>query len=360
MDPFKLTFGVVSAFVLTAASLAQTLDERVASWQADHGVLGVAVAISDGHETLIAQSGLRMVDGAALEPGDRFLTASVSKTFTAAAVLALAEQGELSLESSAASVSGMAISPDITIGDLLIHSAGLPEYIGGSLSFDVFLAEHGAGRLSWSSEEVRAFALAEGQSGSDFAYSNAHYVVLGAVIEGATGMPLDQALEQLVFGPSGLDSAALVRTATDDPDALGYSAMLAGALGGPQLDARLSRELATLGGPAGGAVISAEDLAIWAHQWFGRDAVFAAPAGGSAFGLEAARIQIAPGVYRVTYGDAVLNLHGGDGLGVTALAAYNPATNRSIAILVNDDAVRSLGFGQPGYLDALALELLSD
>ena len=68
---------------------------------------------------------------------------------------------------------------------------------------------------------------------------------------------------------------------------------------------------------------------------------------------------ISPGGFEISYDDQLLRVHGGDGLGLSALLAHDPATGRTVAILVNDETVRSLGFGKPGYLDAFALELLS-
>jgi hypothetical protein len=135
------------------------------------------------------------------------------------------------------------------------------------------------------------------------------------------------------------------------------------ALGSPNGSGRLTLELLTAGDAAGGIAINVADLARWAHNYFGGRFVdgvlFAPPLGGAAFALSSDRVGVGPGVYQIRYGDQTLRVHGGDGLGTTALAVYEPATDRSIAIMVNDDRLPSLGFGAVGFLDAFALSLLS-
>lgn len=168
-----------------------------------------------------------------------------------------------------------------------------------------------------------------------------------------------------MFRPAGLRTARLVRSPEDDPDALGRSGALVSILGSTQVDRRLSRELATAGNAAGGVVASASDLALWAGDYFGGRFVgpieFQPPGGGEAFGIPGDRIAVGPGAFEVTYRDgSILRAHGGDALGSTALAAYSPAANLAIAVVVNDDKIHALGFGEPGFLDTLARELIDE
>lgn len=359
-----LTAALAAAAIVAPAVQAQDLTERLDQWMSQTSVNGIAVAIHDGERSETAQAGVRSEGGAEILAGDRFAVASVSKTFTAAAILRLVEAGDLSLEMRVSEASGTDFGADITISDLLYHQAGLPEYIGGSLSFGTFLEQHATGREAWLSAEVYAFATAsDGASSSTFSYSNSHYAVLGLIVEHVTGQAFAEALEELVFEPAGLDSAQLVVSVDGAPDALGYSQMLAGPLGAAQFEPRLATELASLGHAAGGVALSVEDLARWSALWFSGEFVdgqgFRPSQDAAVFGLDADRISVGAGAFEVRYEDRVLRLHGGDGLGVTALAIYDPETERAVAIVQNDDAVRALGFGAEGYLDALALDLLS-
>ncbi|WP_339332632.1 serine hydrolase domain-containing protein [uncultured Maricaulis sp.] len=349
----------------TAGAQAQDLQTQVETWRARNDVLGISVAVWDGRSLDTAVAGHRSENGEAISPSDRFAIASVSKTFTAAAILTLSANRLALLDDPVSTASGMSFGANLTVRSLLYHTAGIPEYIGGALSFQTFLAEHANGRSSWLSETVVDFATAApGTANSDFAYSNSHYAILGRVIEHQTGVDLADALDTLIFQPAGLSSASLVTESSDVPDALGYSAMLGGVLGAPQFDDRLARELASLGYAAGGVMISAGDLARWGAIWLADDTsgngqAYELPAVGGAFGLDAGRVSVGAGAFEVIYGDHRYRLHGGDGLGATALVFYDPESRISIAILQNDDLVRSLGFGAPGFLDELALEILA-
>jgi CubicO group peptidase (beta-lactamase class C family) len=363
-----LCLSLGSIVLMSCASLQKPEDlltPRVAKWREGAGVQGVSLAVFNGTKIEATSDGVRSDGGQPIVTVDSFPAASVSKSFTAAAILRLVEQGVFRLDQSASELSGLNIPAEITITELLDHEAGLPEYMGGALSFETFLGEHANGREAWSTQEIRHYASSSAPRGeTKFAYSNAHYVILGAIIEKQSGLPLAQALKALVFDPAGLASARLITSDADDAEVLGYSANMAGALGSAHLDRRLARELATAGDAAGGVVINSPDLARWAALYFSGEFVegisFVAPKGGEAFGLNADTIGVGPGVYEVLYGDRCFRLHGGDGLGVTALAIYDPSSKRSVAILVNDDKVHSLGFGESGYLDTLALELLGD
>lgn len=339
------------------------LQDHVTKWQVDNEVQGVAVALYRDGQVSEVVSGRRTQGGALLEVGDTFSAASVSKTFTAGAIMALAGQSRIGLDDSASKLSQLDVPADISVDQLLRHESGLPEYMGGALDFGHFLSEHTEGREAWSSEEIRQYAVSgDPDPVPGFAYSNANYVVLGAVIETVTGQPLDRALQTLVFDPLELASVSLTTPRSSAPDALGKSAMLVDVTGTAQLDARLSRELATAGNAAGGIISNASDLARWGHHWFSGDfspaAAWAPPLGGNAFGLGPDTISVGPGGFEIAYDQHLLRVHGGDGLGMSALLAHSPATDTTVAILVNDETVRSLGFGEPGYLDALALELL--
>lgn len=362
MKPRILTAGIFAA-ALTASGHADDFQDRIEQWQSETGVTGLAVAIWDGTQATVATAGLRSAEGERVQTDDQFAIASVTKTLTAAAVLQLAERGLFSLDDTVAEAAGIDFGTDVTVRDLLRHEAGMPEFIGGALSFGQFLEEHANGREAWKSAEILGFATAERATpDADFAYSNSHYALLGQIIRHQTGEDLASALRALVFEPAGLESAALVTSQSDTPAALGYSAMLAGPLGAAQFDARLARELASLGDAAGGGMINAGDLARWTALWCSGEFVagqeFSPARGGVAFGLDAQQIQIGLGAFEVDYGGDRYCLHGGDGLGVTALSIYDPASGTAVAILQNDDSIRSLGFGQAGYLDTLALEIL--
>lgn len=339
------------------------LTKHINDWRIKNEIQGLSVSIYNKNKVITIVSGSRSTENDPLDKNDSFMIGSVSKTFTAAAILQLVEKGTIKLDDSASEVSGLNLPTEITVAHLLYHEAGLAEYMGGALSFETFLKQHAKGRNSWTPEEIRSYSVqAQPNKNSVFAYSNSHFIVLGAIVEKQYRMPLKDALKTFVFKPANLHSARLVKTEEDDPDALGYSKGIKGAIGTSQIGTRLTRELATAGEAAGGIAMNSSDLAKWARLYFSGKFVpnltFKEPKGGKAFGLTSKQIKAGPGAYEVRYNKQIVRLHGGDGLGNTALAVYDPDTNKSIAILVNDDKIHSLGFGNPAYLDALAIELL--
>lgn len=137
----------------------------------------------------------------------RFLLASVSKSFTAAAVLRLVDGGKIDVHASALEyLPESELDPRITIHHLLTHSSGLVrDLLPGT---DRTRAER------FSTEERVQIAVAHGlrfDPGTRFAYSSPGYVVLGAIIEAVLDMPLPEALDSLVFRPLGMSNTGLER-----------------------------------------------------------------------------------------------------------------------------------------------------
>lgn len=359
------TLFIIVPFAINAqlSTKENNLNDYIETWRIENGVQGISVSVYSKNNINTIVSGMRSDKKDSLQVNDSFLIGSVSKTFTAAAILSLVEDGVFKLNDSAADLSGLTIPKNITVSQLLYHEAGLPEYMGDALSFELFLKEHANGRDSWTSEEIRRFSVQKPVNKNPvFNYSNSHFVILGAIIEKQTNKTLKEALDSLIFKPAGLSSARLVKSEKDNPNAYGKSEGIKTVLGSSQIDSRLTCELATAGDAAGGISINSSDLAIWAMHYFSGNfadnLLFKTPKGGEAFGLTSDRIKVGPGVYEVAYGKQMLRLHGGDGLGSTALIVYDPVKVKAISILVNDDKLHSLGFGENGFLDLLAIELL--
>jgi CubicO group peptidase (beta-lactamase class C family) len=136
-------------------------------------------------------------------PETRFRIGSVTKQFTAAAILQLIERGKLKLEDSIADhyLDAPATWRPITIRHLLVHTSGIPSYtaladFAGSLS-----------KLCRTPEEIIALtrdAPLDFEPGTQFAYNNSGYVLLGYVIEKVTGQSYARYLEDSIFNPLGL------------------------------------------------------------------------------------------------------------------------------------------------------------
>jgi CubicO group peptidase (beta-lactamase class C family) len=127
---------------------------------------------------------------------------SITKQFTAAAILKLEMMGRLRVSDPISRHVGPVPDDkqDITIHQLLTHTTGLREVLGGDyqpLTREAMLEGAMSSRLRWA-------------PGSRYAYSNLGYSVLAAVVEEASGMDYEEFLADNLFEPAGLTETGYV------------------------------------------------------------------------------------------------------------------------------------------------------
>ena len=162
---------------------------------------GSALVTRDG-DPLFAE-GIGMADegnGIPNTPGTRFRLGSVTKQFTAMAVLMLASQGALDTTDPVCDY--VDICPDgwdvITIEHLLSHSSGIANFLDQP-GFDPMKAATPADTVASVADIPLVF-----EPGAAFEYSNTGYVLLGMVIERASGLDYETFLELDIFEPLGM------------------------------------------------------------------------------------------------------------------------------------------------------------
>ncbi|KQP40655.1 hypothetical protein ASF49_20600 [Methylobacterium sp. Leaf104] len=260
-------------------------------------------------------------------PETRFRIASLTKQFTAAAILKLQEAGRLGLADPAAHhMPGLpATWAPITLRMLLDHTAGLPN-VTALPDFPTTIA-----RAARTPMEVVGRLFREAllfPAGTAQEYSNTGYILLAAIIERITGAPFADALRSLVLAPAGL-----AETGDADPDtvvqqrAAGYH-----RVAGQWRNAPPVVPAAALG--AGGLVSTLDDLVAWdAALLSGRVLRPASVAemvrdGGHGYGL---------GLYvGQAYGERLLS-HGGFLNGFSAIKDTYPDLGLSIVVLGNTE-----------------------
>lgn len=184
-----------------AATIARVLAPAFQS----HRSGGVVLVAKAGDVIFHRAYGLANVElGVPMRIDHVFGTGSITKQFTAIAILQLVEQGALSLEDDARRYVPTLRSngQPVTIDQLLSHTSGLPNAVDRP-DFDAIA------RLDYTVDQL--LALTSGMPmrfapGSGFHYSDTGYFVLGAIIERISGLPFGTYLDERIFRPLGLDS----------------------------------------------------------------------------------------------------------------------------------------------------------
>jgi len=165
---------------------------------------GVAVLVMRGDEVLYrgARGEADVTADVPLEPGDRFRIASVTKQIAAAGLLTLVDAGKVSLDDPLSKyLPAYPGGASITIEQLLNHTSGIKDYTSIPGTFDGPIRRDltTAQMVDYFKSEAPDFAPGQG-----WRYSNSGYVLVGAVIEAASGQPWHRYLDEVLFKPLGM------------------------------------------------------------------------------------------------------------------------------------------------------------
>lgn len=155
--------------------------------------------------------------GAAMDPRARFRIGSVTKTFSAVVLLQLVDERRIELDKPVNSyLPGLLPDDRITVRHLLTHRSGLADYTNAM--FDKTVPGFEAVRNKvFTYQELVGLSLAEPRTtepGVAYKYSNTNLVVVGMLIEKATGKPVAKAYEKRIIKPLGLKSTSYVHPDT--------------------------------------------------------------------------------------------------------------------------------------------------
>lgn len=199
--PLILLAAAAPAQRLTPAETAQ-VDKLVADTLADTGVPSASVAIVRGGELVFSKAYGKQSDrGGAPDPNVDEPIASVTKQFTAAALLLLEDEGKLSLDDTVAKhLPGVTGGERITIRQLLSHTSGLQDYWPQDYSFAAMerpVAPQGI-LDRWATKPL------DFQPGTQWQYSNTGYTAAGLIAEKAAGIPLLDFIRARLLKPLGI------------------------------------------------------------------------------------------------------------------------------------------------------------
>jgi D-alanyl-D-alanine carboxypeptidase len=188
---------------LTAGETAQ-VDTIVADALKSSGAPSASVAIvRDGKIVFARAYGDQGPGMKATSPAAKYQIASISKQFTAAAILLLEDEGKLSLDDKVSKwVPDITDADQITIRQLLSHTAGIQDYWPQDYDFAAMSKPVTPQQIldRWAKKPL------DFQPGTAWQYSNTGYVVAGMIIEKASGMKLLDFLQKKIFKPLGIDA----------------------------------------------------------------------------------------------------------------------------------------------------------
>lgn len=235
----------------------QTVDEYITARMRSDRIPGLAVAIvQDDQIVYLKGYGRADPSGRAVTPQTPFLIGSITKTFTALAVMQLAEAGKVELDTPVQRyipwfrVADPDASARITVRMLIDQTSGLPQLP----TFVTWIWPNDPDVLE---RHVRLMANAKlaFPPGQGFAYSNANYVAQGVIVQSVTGQSYEDYIQQHIFVPLDMQHSYVSQEAAIQGGmAVGHRWWL-----GFPIPATLPFNRANL--PAGFAISSAEDMA---------------------------------------------------------------------------------------------------
>ena len=190
---------------MLSAAQAAPIAGAVARTMTVTGTVGVNVAVARAGEVVYAKGfGLRdIAANLPVEPETIFPIGSITKQFTAAAVMLLARDRKVRLDAKAAEYVPLAPhATEYTVRHLLQQTTGLANYTGvpaflNSVATSTTITPDAM--VAMIAREPLAFT-----PGSQFAYSNTNYVVLGMIVEAVARMPYGRFIAERIARPLGL------------------------------------------------------------------------------------------------------------------------------------------------------------
>ena len=322
-----LALGVARA--TPGVPVAAPADAAVRAFMTREGIPAAHVTILRGTEVILQRGyGTTVAGDSAPDATSTFPLGSISKQFTAAVILALADDGKLQVDAPVGRYlpEWFADEPALRVAHLLTQTSGLADFLW--LEGYRKLADEATTPIA-SYVALAAAAPRRYAPGTRWSYSNTNYKALALIAERVTGQPFDTLLPDLVLRPAGIDGIAPCHDLRTDQFVPGISSE-----GKPApLDASRSAYAGD-----GGLCGSARALATWIRHGF---ATREGPGPRLERLLQPTRLadgETVPYGYGVStrefLGHAMI-WHGGNVDGHSSMIAYLPEEDLSLVILVN-------------------------
>jgi len=323
---------------LQASMPSGSIEDFIAREMPVSGAPGLAYAVvEDGRIHSDARGEVVIGSGRKVTPDTPFLLGSLSKSFTAMAVMQLVEAGKVDLDAEIRNyleVFSDHSAGSITVRQLLSHTSGFSTLQGNDIHTDLTKS---AKELLRQVERVAHWAPAY-KPGTHWEYSNANYQVLGALVEALSGQDYASTIEAKILRPIGMKHSFVADGQRHDTMARGHLPWFGTKR--PLEEGNTDRVTA----PQGGVIASANDVAGYlAIMMNGKDDIISA---------KSKALMLRPaGEASPSYGfgwfiDAEKGtaFHTGSSPGIETLATLVPAKKKGVVVLVN--AGSGVGFGE--------------
>jgi len=195
-------------------STMNEIDRIADDWIVSRRAVGTALVIAQDQAVVYA-SGFgvqRLPNGPPVTAETPFRIGSVTKPFTAAAILRLAQQGRVSLSDRLSKYfPAFPGAGDVTLYALLTHTSGIHNYtdVIGSNPLGALKLMRAHTTAQWVDHIARQRPLYDFPPGTAWHYSNSGFFLLGAIVEQVFGEPLRVYLRDQFFAPLGMNETAI-------------------------------------------------------------------------------------------------------------------------------------------------------
>lgn len=282
------------------------------------------------------------------KPNTVFEIASITKQFTATAILMLQENKLLSVEDTISKyIPDYPNGNNIRIYNLLTHTSGIPEYLDYAQSIDT--ENH-----SYTPEELVGLFRNEPlnfNTGTSFEYSNSNYILLGYIIEKVSNMKYEDYIEKNILCPLNLTETGFLNNETNVKDkSIGYYFINKHS----KEQAEAPKEEALISYSAGEIYSNVEDLYKWENALLS-EKVITKESLNEMFTPYLNNYGYGWFIYENNDGDKVV-FHSGNLPGYTSFIEKNLDKNYEIIILCNeniDDSINNVSIALSEILDAV-------
>lgn len=215
-------FLCLNTLSLTAQTVQQRLDSLFQSLNQDGELSGAFLVVDSGKVVFEKYMGFETAEkGKKITNNSRFELASVSKQFTAMAIMQLEEQGKLSYADDITTYFPHIKFKNVRIKNLLRHTSGIPEFLAWDPQWiDKKKINTNQDFLKIIETKIDSTSF---KPGDQYTYSNTNYLLLALIVEKVSGQSFASYMQQHIFKPAGMKNTSVFSARSPNADLKNYA-----------------------------------------------------------------------------------------------------------------------------------------